>query len=91
MLLKYLNQLDDAVRELLAHPGQDALTQCNECVRVLEDYLDTQMEPVARRGREIMDQSLARLPTPVGERSAPAARVAGCEKTLTPSATMKTE
>ncbi|MBL7251644.1 hypothetical protein ACLD02_12105 [Alloalcanivorax sp. C16-2] len=77
MLLKYLNQLDDAVHELLARPDPDALTRCNECVRVLDQYLETQMEPVARRGREIMAQSLARLPTPVGEGATPVARVAG--------------
>ena len=60
MLLKYLNQLDDAVRELTVHPGPDAVTRRDESVRVLEDYLNTQMEPVARRGREIMHQCLAR-------------------------------
>ncbi|HEX5676693.1 MAG TPA: hypothetical protein VFX91_01860 [Alcanivorax sp.] len=54
MLLKYLNQLDQAVRELDRHPGPESLARCAECVRVLEEYLDSQMEPVARRGREIM-------------------------------------
>ena len=54
MLLKYLNELDQAVRELDQHPAPESLAHCAECVRVLEEYLDSQMEPVARRGREIM-------------------------------------
>ena len=54
MLLKYLNELDQAVRELDQHPAPESLAHCADCVRVLEEYLDSQMEPVARRGREIM-------------------------------------
>jgi len=54
MLLKYLNQLDQAVRDLDRHPGPESLAHCADRVRVLEEYLDSQMEPVARRGREIM-------------------------------------
>lgn len=69
MLLKYLNELDQAVRELDQHPAPESLAHCAECVRVLEEYLDSQMEPVARRGREIMRQCLARAdhaaPAPV--------------------------
>ncbi len=82
MLLKYLNQLDDAVRELATHPGPDAVTRRDESVRVLEDYLNTQMEPVARRGREIMRQCLARAdhagPAPVPpETGRPGAALSG--------------
>ncbi|MDX1805148.1 MAG: hypothetical protein R3292_13845 [Alcanivorax sp.] len=54
MLLKYLNQLEVAVREAQCRPGADQYARCAECVVVLEDYLDGQVEPVRRRGREIM-------------------------------------
>ena len=54
MLLKYLNELDQAVRELDRHPAPESLAHCADCVRVVEEYLDSQMEPVARRGREII-------------------------------------
>ncbi|WP_370210452.1 hypothetical protein [Alloalcanivorax venustensis] len=59
MLLKYLNELDQAVRQLDQHPAPESLAHCAECVRVLEEYLDSQMEPVARRGREIMAEMVS--------------------------------
>lgn len=54
MLLKYLNELDDAVRLADQNPDAEALSQCAERLRVLEDYLDSQIEPVRRRGQEII-------------------------------------
>ncbi|MFT6600768.1 MAG: hypothetical protein ACJATD_001626 [Alloalcanivorax sp.] len=54
MLLKYLNELDQAVRELNQHPAPESLAHCADCVRILEEYLASQIEPVARRGRQIM-------------------------------------
>ena len=55
MLLKYLNELEMAVQELAAHPDSDTLTRCTNCVATLDAYLDSQMEPVKQRGRELMD------------------------------------
>ena len=69
MLLKYLNELDQAVRELDQHPAPESLSLCADRVRRLGGYLDSQIEPVARRGREIMAEMVpaslyARLHTP---------------------------
>lgn len=54
MLLKYLNQLDAAIERAERDPGQDALDHCIECLHRVEAYLDTQIEPVRERGREII-------------------------------------
>lgn len=56
MLLKYLNELDAAVLNAKANPDQSHLKRCFECVDVLENYLQGQMEPIRRKGREIMYQ-----------------------------------
>ncbi|AJD47561.1 hypothetical protein A167_01043 [Alcanivorax sp. S71-1-4] len=58
MLLKYLNELDRAVQAARLHPGLEQFSRCAECVDVLRDYLRGQMEPVRRRGTEIMDTLL---------------------------------
>jgi len=56
MLLKYLNELDAAVLRARTYPDQAHVKRCFECVDVLENYLQGQMEPIRRRGREIMYQ-----------------------------------
>jgi uncharacterized protein with PIN domain len=58
MLLKYLNELDRAVQAARLHPELAQFSRCAECVDVLRDYLRGQMEPVRRRGTEIMDTLL---------------------------------
>ena len=58
MLLKYLNELDRAVQAARLRPGLEQFSRCAECVDVLRDYLRGQMEPVRRRGTEIMDTLL---------------------------------
>lgn len=58
MLIKYLNDLDRAVQRANAQPGLEQYFRCVECVDVLEAYLSGQMEPLRRKGREIMDQLL---------------------------------
>jgi|TARA_R100001460_G_scaffold67498_2_gene107906 hypothetical protein len=55
MLLKYLNQLEQAVKAAAEHPDTDSMNRCADCVATLDAYLDAQMEPVQRRGRELMD------------------------------------
>lgn len=55
MLLKYLNQLEQAVRAACENPDSATVTYCADCVATLDAYLDGQMEPVQRRGRELMD------------------------------------
>lgn len=55
MLLKYLNELDNAVREADRNPCPETLSHCAGRVAVVEDYLASQMEPVRRRGREILE------------------------------------
>ncbi|MEQ3636568.1 hypothetical protein [Alcanivorax sp.] len=55
MLLKYLNQLEQAVKAACEHPDSVTVTYCADCVATLDAYLDAQMEPVQRRGRELMD------------------------------------
>ena len=50
MLLKYLNQLEQAVRAACEHPDSATVTYCADCVATLDAYLDVQ-----RRGRELMD------------------------------------
>ena len=54
MLLKYLNQLDEAIDRAERDPGREALADCIEHLRFMEAYLDTQIEPVRDRGREIV-------------------------------------
>lgn len=54
MLLKYLNELDEAIQRAEHDPGRDALDHCIECLQRVDTYLDTQIEPVRERGREIV-------------------------------------
>lgn len=75
MLLKYLNDLDEAVRLANQDPGPEALALCAERLRVLERYLDAQIEPVRRRGREIMD---AMVPPALYARAHAAPVAVGC-------------
>lgn len=58
MLLKYLNDLDYAVQEARRRPGPEQYGHCMECVAVLSDYLDDQVEPLRRRGFELMEELL---------------------------------
>lgn len=58
MLIKYLNDLDRAVQKARVQPGIEHYARCAECVETLEGYLDGQLEPLKRRGLEIMDQLL---------------------------------
>ncbi|WP_111657186.1 hypothetical protein [Isoalcanivorax indicus] len=58
MLLKYLNELDRAVKDAREHPGVEQYRRCAECAQTLRDYLDGQMDAVRRRGTEIMEQLL---------------------------------
>ena len=55
MLLKYLNQLEQAVKAASEHPDTDTVNRCADCVATLDAYLDAQMEPVQRLGRELME------------------------------------
>jgi hypothetical protein len=55
MLLKYLNELDDAVREVDRNPCPATLNHCAGRLAIVEDYLASQIEPVRRRGREILE------------------------------------
>lgn len=54
MLLKYLNDLDYAVHQARLHPGPEQYSRCLECAAVLDDYLEEQVEPLRRRGKELM-------------------------------------
>lgn len=56
MLLKYLNELDDAIREADRNPCPATLGHCAGRLAVVEDYLASQMEPVRRRGCEILEK-----------------------------------
>ena len=58
MLLKYLNDLDHAVQEARRRPGPEQYGHCVECAEVLSDYLHDQVEPLRRRGFELMDELL---------------------------------
>lgn len=58
MLLKYLNDLDHAVQEAQRRPGPRQYGRCMECAAVLSDYLDDQVEPLRRRGFELMEELL---------------------------------
>ena len=58
MLIKYLNDLDRAVQKARVQPGIEQYARCADCVEILESYLDGQLEPLKRRGLEIMDQLL---------------------------------
>ncbi len=60
MLLKYLNDLDRAVEQARACPGVEQYSRCAECLFVLEDYLQGQVEPVRRRAEEIIEKLLPR-------------------------------
>ena len=55
MLLKYLNELEQAVKAVADHPDASTMDRCANCVATLDAYLDAQMEPVKQRGRELMD------------------------------------
>lgn len=58
MLLKYLNELDRAVMEARIRPGLEQFNRCAECLYVVRDYLDGQIEPVRERGEQIVEQML---------------------------------
>ena len=58
MLIKYLNDLDRAVQKAKAAPCVEHYRRCADCVMTLETYLDSQLEPLRRRGFEIMEQLL---------------------------------
>ena len=58
MLLKYLNDLEHAVQKARREPGVPQYRQCADCLLVLRRYLDTQVEPVRRRGEEIIEELL---------------------------------
>jgi hypothetical protein len=56
MLLKYLNDLEQSVRAAQQRPSPEQLADCLECIRVLREYLDQQVEPLQRRGFELMGE-----------------------------------
>ncbi len=58
MLIKYLNDLDRAVQKARLQPGVEHYARCADCVETLETYLAGQLEPLKRRGLEIMEQLL---------------------------------
>ena len=47
MLLKYLNQLEQAVKAASEHPDSATVTRCADCVATLDAYLDAQMSDYA--------------------------------------------
>lgn len=58
MLIKYLNDLDRAVQRARQTLDNESIGRCMDCVAVLQDYLADQMEPVQRKGFEIMERLL---------------------------------
>ncbi|MDF1820093.1 MAG: hypothetical protein P1U64_00875 [Alcanivoracaceae bacterium] len=58
MLIKYLNDLDKAVKLAVDSPTPEQYHQCQVCVTRLEDYLDGQLEPLRRKGLELMGELL---------------------------------
>ena len=58
MLIKYLNDLDKAVKQAVDEPSAEQYRECLACVKRLEAYLDSQLEPVRRKGFEIMGELL---------------------------------
>ena len=58
MLIKYLNDLDRAVQRARLTLDNESIGRCMDCVAVLQDYLAGQMEPVQRKGFEIMEHLL---------------------------------
>lgn len=70
MLLKYLNDLDNAVKSAGEHPNSVQLSQCRQCVTTLENYLSNQMEPVRAKGHELMYKMLPHELMTVTQRSA---------------------
>lgn len=58
MLIKYLNDLDRAVQRARQNLDVDSIGRCMDCVSVLQDYLAGQMEPIQRKGFEIMSHLL---------------------------------
>lgn len=58
MLIKYLNDLDRAVQKAQSQPGLEQYGRCVDCVTTLKNYLNDQMEPLRRKGFEIMEQLL---------------------------------
>jgi hypothetical protein len=54
MLIKYLNDLDRAVQRARQTLDIESIGRCMDCVATLQDYLAGQMEPVQRKGFEIM-------------------------------------
>ena len=61
MLLKYLNQLEQAVQAYLLQPEQQRLAICAEQVDILDAYLESQQVPVQQRGMQLMASVLAPL------------------------------
>jgi hypothetical protein len=58
MLIKYLNDLDRAVRLAVDSPTPEQYRLCQACVSQLEDYLEGQQEPLRRKGLELMGELL---------------------------------
>lgn len=58
MLIKYLNELEQAAQAAISDPTPERYQQCLDCVARLEAYLQSQLEPVRRKGHQIMDQLL---------------------------------
>lgn len=67
MLIKYLNDLERAVQRAQRQADDEAIGRCVDCVAVLQDYLVEQVEPIQRKGFEIMAHL---LPPEYGEWSA---------------------
>lgn len=55
MLLKYLNELEQAVQEARVRPGPVQYRRCLVQASILRAYLDGQVEPLRRRGLELME------------------------------------
>lgn len=55
MLLKYLNELEQAVQEASLCPGPVQYQRCLVQAAVLRAYLDGQVEPLRRHGLELME------------------------------------
>ena len=58
MLLKYLNELETAVQDAVANPDPEHYQHCLDCVARLENYLQSQLEPVREKGFQLMGELL---------------------------------
>lgn len=54
MLLKYLNQLEDAVQAARERQTLEAYRQLAICVLKVERYLEGQARPIRERGEQMM-------------------------------------